>query len=366
VNPAVLWRVLMAIVAALVAVLLLRTAAPGTPSAACVGLPANWDRGVNFTSWWHDGYSSERAGRSFDQLATTGANAVALPATQYQATLNSSEVAADPERTPSDRALTVAVGRARAADMKVRLRIMVDPESGESRVDIDPADVDAWFASYRARVVHYAALAQNLGIDTLEIGAELVKLTGPADADRWRSLVAATRAVFPGRVSYGANWNEYDQITWWDALDDIAIDAYFPFGLDGPPTEDAVVAAWSRYLEEIAAVAARFARPVVFSELGYRSAVGALALPWEAGGEYSPTEQEIGLVAAFRALTDRPWFRGVYIWHWNGNPDAGGPGDTDHTIQGKPAQAAVTAWFHSSAPGRCPTPGLEPASEAAK
>jgi hypothetical protein len=370
------WRAFIALlVVVAVAGALGLAVAPGSPPPVCRALPATWDRGINFTSWWHDAYASERAARSFDQLAATGANAVALLATQYQHTADASEVVADPLRTPSDQALAVAVERAKRNDMKVRLRIMVDSESGESRTDFAPADVAGWFASYRARVLHYAALARSLNVHTLEIGAELKGLTGPANAARWRGLVAATRAVFHGRVAYSANWDEYRQITWWDALDEIAIDAYFPFPLGEAPSEDAVVAAWTRfvdpsgvehrYLDEIAAVAARFHRPVVFSELGYWSAVGALATPWAAGTSYSATEQEIGLVAAFRALADRPWFRGLYIWHWNEDPDAGGPGDTDHTIQGKPARAPVTAWFHSSAPGACvpstPAPASEPA-----
>jgi hypothetical protein len=353
-----------ALLAALaVGAVLLVAVVPGSPESACRALPATWERGLNFTSWWHDGYAAPTAERSFDELARTGANAVALLATQYQKTRDATDVVADPQRTQSDEALAAAAERARVRGMKVRLRVMVDVESGESRLDIDPADVDAWFASYRLRVLHYAALAQRLGVDTLEIGAELKNLTVPANEERWRDLIAAVRAVFHGRLSYGANWDEYQQITWWDALDDIAIDAYFPFALDTPPTEDAVVEAWTRfvdasgiehrYLHDIAALAKRFSRPVVFSELGYRSASGALADPWGAGGAYNPSEQEIGLVAAFRALADRPWFRGLYVWQWNEDPAAGGAGDTDHTVQGKPAQKALTAWFRSLAPDRC-------------
>jgi hypothetical protein len=337
--------------------------APSRPPGPCEHLPATWVRGLDFTSWDRDGYATEAAGRSFDGLAATGANAVALIATQYQQAADSSSVAADAERTPSDEAIAAAVARARARGLRVRLRVIVDVYSGASRTAISPVDPDAWFAGYGPRVLHYAELAEALGVETMDVGVELSGLSIAANAGRWRALIAAVRGVFHGRVAYAASWDEYRQITWWDAVDEIGIDAYFPLALGAAPSEDAVVAAWSRfvdaggathrYLDEIGAVAAAFDRPVVFSELGYPSAANALATPWRAGTVYSAGEQETGLVAAFRALAGRPWFHGLYIWQWSADPAAGGPGDTDHTVQGKPAEDTVRAWFDAAGPDRC-------------
>lgn len=317
------------------------------------------ERGIVFTGWWHDAYTSAGADASFAQLAATGANAVGLIATQYQASPDATEVVAHPERTPSDASLGAAVARARFAGLRVRLRVLIDIETGQPRVDIAPRDPAAWFASYRTRVLHYAAAAQAWGVDTLEIGAELPNLSGRAHSAQWRSLVRATRALFDGRLTYGANWNEYRQIRWWDALDEIGVDAYFPLATAPGPTEDQVVAAWRRfvdaegrvhrYLRDLARVARRFRRQVVFSELGYPSAVGALIRPWEIGPVPSVSEQQVGLAAALRALAHRRWFRGLYVWHWFVDPAAGGPQDTDHTVQGKPALATVAAAFARAA-----------------
>jgi hypothetical protein len=358
--------VLVGISVALAALVVPVRTAPARLPGPCEHLPTTWERGFNFTSWWHDGYASEGADRSFEQLMATGAGAVALIATQYQQHGRSGLVAADPQRTPSDEAIAAAVARAKAAGMRVRLRVVVDVASGAPRVAISPGDPDAWFASYGARVLHYAGLAETLGIDDLDIGVELSGVTVFANAGRWRAVISRARGVFHGRLTYSANWDEYRQITWWDALDEIGIDAYFPLSLGPAPPEDRVVSAWTsfvdasgaahRYLDEIGAVAAAFDRPVVFSELGYQSAAGAIAAPWRAGAVYSASEQETGLVAAFRALANRPWFRGLYIWHWNVEPDAGGPGDTDHTVQGKPAEDTVRAWFHAAGPDPCAVP----------
>jgi hypothetical protein len=329
--------------AAILAVLLV--AAPARPPAAPETRPQGVIRGVNFTSWWHDEYANAEAAGSFEGLAATGVRAVALIATQYQDSPHASKVTADPERTPSDTALAIAATRARARGMSMRLRMLVDVKSGQPRVEIAPARPEAWFASYGERVRHYARLAHRLGADALEIGGELKQTTGARNAGRWRRLVAVAREEFGGRVSYAANWDEIRQITWWDALDEIAVDAWFPVAYAPSPTENDVVAAWQPHLETLSELATRFRRPVVLSELGYSSSAGALIEPWRQGNHYSAEEQVTGLEAAFRALAGRPWLRAIYLWHWNADPTAGGPGDTDHTFQGKPAASAAAAWL---------------------
>jgi len=311
---------------------------PEEPGACAVG-------GLNFASWWHDEYASPAAERSLEELAGTGSHAVALIATQYQDGPESSDVAPDPLRTPSDGALRRAVVRAHALGLRVRLRIMVDLRSGQSRTVIDPSDRDAWFAAYRRLVRHYARLAQATGVETLEIGAELKRLTGPSDAERWRGVIRTARRHFDGRLAYAANWDEYGHISWWGQLDEIAIDAYFPLAAGPDPSEGSVIAAWEEFADDLAALAARWERRIVFAELGYPSSRGALAEPWRPGGSYSGEEQAIGLDAACRALGGRPWFGGAYVWEWSADPAAGGPGDTGYTIQGKPAEDVVRHWF---------------------
>lgn len=329
--------------AAILAVLLV--AAPARPPTAPEAPARSLVRGVNFTSWWHDEYGTAEAAGSFEGLAATGVRAVALIATQYQNSPHASRVTADPKRTPSDTALAIAATRARARGMTIRLRMLVDVRSGQPRVAISPADPEAWFASYGKRVRHYARLARRLSADSLEIGGELKQITGARNAGRWRRLVAIARGQFGGRVSYAANWDEVRQITWWDALDEIAVDAWFPLAYAPAPTEDAVVAAWRPHVRTLARLAARYRRPVVLSELGYSSSAGALIEPWRQGNSYSPDEQVTGLEAAFRALAGRRWLRAVYLWHWSADPAAGGPGDTDHTVQGKPAASVAGAWL---------------------
>jgi hypothetical protein len=52
------------------------------------------------------------------------------------------------------------------------------------------------------------------------------------------------------------------------------------------------------------------------------------------------------------AVLDRPAVRGVLVWRWFTDPDAGGPADTDFTVQGKPAGAMLRCAWTGACRGR--------------
>ena len=66
--------------------------------------------------------------------------------------------------------------------------------------------------------------------------------------------------------------------------------------------------------------------------------------PEERRAEPDPTIQA-EVLAEWLKVLDRPAVRGVLIWRMLSDPDAGGPADTDFTVQGKPAEAMLRcAW----------------------
>jgi hypothetical protein len=48
------------------------------------------------------------------------------------------------------------------------------------------------------------------------------------------------------------------------------------------------------------------------------------------------------VIADWLAVLNRPSIHGVMIWRWFTDPAAGGPDDTDFTVQGKPAEAVLS------------------------
>src|SRR5437660_9656031 len=146
------------------------------PAQASTGLAPDVQRGANVTSWWHDEWESTSTDASLVALRATGATDAAFLTTWYMQTPSSTTVAPDALKTPSDAGLLRAMAKARALGMRVVLKPHVDVMDGSFRGDIAPSDANAWFASYRTMIDHYATLAQQAGASTLVVGTELTSM----------------------------------------------------------------------------------------------------------------------------------------------------------------------------------------------
>lgn len=324
-----------------------------TPARGQVAVCA-WDRGFNFTGYRNDAFSSTAATTSFNRMTTTRANAVAIVVNWYQADKYATAIAPLPHRTPSDEGVVRLIREAKARGLKVMLRPNVDGAKEEWRGYFSPSNEAEWFASWRRMVNHYAEMSESLGVDSLQVGSEFRSLSD--SASEWRRVVTEARERFGGTLIYGANWDEFESVTWWDAVDIVGIDAYFPLLAGETPSELEVVRAWNNgWMRRVEAVQARTGKPVLFPEIGYASRTRTLVSPWSAAGTpYSAGDQERALGALFAAFAAKPWFRGAYLWQWNADPNFGGVGNRDHTPQNKPTEALFAQRWWAS----CPRPSM--------
>ena len=285
------------------------------------------------------GYGSDAAAAQLDALVGLGLRDLALNPFAYTPSLGSTDI-----RWGDDPTLTDDDLRRQAAQAQARgLRLLMKPHlwsqafwtgAGNMDIRLSPADWSRWFDAYAAYVVHYAALAQEIGCDELCVGLEYTtaSLENPG---AWAAVAAACRTVYRGRLCYAANWyEEFARFPDWAAFDCAAVDAYFPLQGD---TVEALVAAWQPHLDTLEKVG----KPVLFTEAGYRAVEGSTARPWEPTSDRpDPDLQARAYEALLRAATARPWFAGVYWWKWF---TAAGP-DTDTFVPDAPAQAVLRAW----------------------
>lgn len=210
-----------------------------------------------------------------------------------------------------------------------------------------------WFRSYAVFILHYARLAEELEIDALAVGTELPGTSLTREAE-WRTLIRQVRDVYSGSLTYAANWDrEYRAIAFWDALDWIGVQAYFPLADDEFPDASTIARAWEPHRQAIHSLSRSTGKPVVFTEIGYRSASFPTLEPWTWPSRNDPPPppraleaQAAAYDAFFQTFWDEPWVRGAYIWKWY--PDgmltrrsrAG-----DFTPQGKPAEAVLASWY---------------------
>jgi hypothetical protein len=297
-----------------------------------------FQKGVSYTAEFPAVYTSEAARELLKQLPSYGVDAIALvpfggatqnpPGVRFFSTTNSWE---------SDEGLEQLSRVAHSINVKVMLKPQLWARGGDwLDLDIpDPAARAKWFAEYQLFIEHYAGLAARIHADMFCVGVELRNLVR-YDAE-WRKLIARVREIYRGPLVYAANFGmEFESVAFWDALDYIGLDNYYPL-----PDDFSSAAIVSK----VEAVQKKFQRPVLFTEAGFASREGTHRAPWEDGqGRISLDEQARGYEAVFRAFYDKPWFAGVYWWKVGTN-GRGGPDDPSHTPWGKPAMDVVKRWY---------------------
>jgi hypothetical protein len=316
-------------------------------------------RGVSFTSLRAGQYATADADLSLANLAATSANWMALLVTGYQDTAGATVIRQDPFLTPTDDDLLQAIDRAHRRGLQVLLipHVDISQEPDRPRSDIgtgfDDASWSAWFASYRSFLEHYATLAENARVDVFSVGTELTT-TEPRTAE-WRSLIQRVRTVYAGPLIYGSNWYPGPStITWWDELDWIGVDAYFPLSSADHPSAISLWQAWQSRgeLDVLRYLAQRWNRKIVLTEIGYRSIVGAANRPWDFSTE-APVDlaaQAAAYQAALATFWSEPWVAGMFWWNWSPNPRRGGSADTDYTPYGKPAEDLLRSFYGYQGP----------------
>jgi hypothetical protein len=205
-----------------------------------------------------------------------------------------------------------------------------------------------WFSNYEKFILHYAALAEKSHIEILCIGTELQQTT-PRERE-WRMLIAKIRKVYKGRLIYAANFHEeFERIRFWDALDYIGIQAYFPLAKNPHAPVSELVKNWEGPVAAIEKIHAKFNKPVIFTEIGYRSDADAAVEPWRwpqhtEGVTVSNQAQSNCYEAFFRAVWNKPWLAGAYFWKWYPHGPHRQP-EIDFTPQGKPAEKIMAENF---------------------
>jgi len=281
------------------------------------------------------------------EIAELGASHVALVIPIYQDHVDSTELYLHTRLSPTLEAIADTIREAEHAELEVTLFPIVrlaEPRSPQEwRGTLAPADRDAWFANYGQRVGDLASLATLTGATRLVLGSELSTLDG--DLVHWSKLIELIRAVYSGTLVYSANWDHYQEARLFDLVDEIGVVGYFNLReASAPSTVEALAASWRRIGREMESNLAKYDKPFVFTEIGYRSRTGSTAAPWDEspGGTADPGEQQRGFAAFREAWTTpgiyHPRLDGIYVWNWYGY---GGPATTSYTPRGKPATAPV-------------------------
>ncbi|HEX5429792.1 MAG TPA: BsuPI-related putative proteinase inhibitor [Patescibacteria group bacterium] len=323
---------------------------------------SNWQSGASLVPKSTTDFSSSSFNQSLQNLAAAHANTAVFIIPYYQSGMNSSDIQAG-WNTPTDSSLTTAIDYAHSLGLSVVLKPHLDCYCGGWRAQINASDRGSWFANYSAMLNHLGTIGQAHNVSEIVVGTELIDMaSGDSNSDnttQWQSMISSLRGVYNGKLTYSANWGasgfalEVPQIKFWGSLDQIGISAYYelPSGSNNPSD---IESQWDRWNNSnIKPISQAYNKPVIFTEIGYKSISGARYQPWNsgAGGSYDPTEQANLYTALFEYWNNQSFMQGVYLWNWDTNPNYGGSGNTDYSPQNKPAQDVISSWFSGSGTG---------------
>jgi hypothetical protein len=354
-------------------------------------LPPAFRRGV---SWWFEWEAGDDGASSFRRLASLGVTWVSIHTWDpLQRGLH------DPDFAPARgrfalRGLPGFVKSAHEAGLAVMLkphlemrgyeptpeemRVLRGPDeearrkllaSFETRVAGRPgdhnrvemkteADWQRWFQQYEAYLMSYAEAARDTGADAFCVGRELDTTVIRREAD-WRRIIARVRGVYRGPLTYSANFDTWQSIAFWDALDFIGLSAYFPLSDRPDPSPEDLRAGWDRALAPLEVASRRFDRPVLFTESGFPSVAEAAQAPWRETRQPADVWRQARCYeATLEAVSRRPWIVGTFFWLWERSAEPAFH-DSSHAIPGKPAAFVMSRWYRGGDPvksGARPTP----------
>jgi len=319
-----------------------------------------FQNGMCYVTWNKDRYLSEGSDASLEEMARTGTEWVALTINWYQDKCYTTSIFST-EKTPSDLSLIHAIDKIHSLGMKVLLKPhldLLDTSGGSWRGEIACArdtDWDAWFDSYGDFITHYARMAQEHDVELFCIGTELTSVATIKESLWKTKVIKPVRDVYKGPLTYAANWNEeYTHVKFWDEMDYVGIDAYFPLSEKDSPSLDELREGWKHWVEEIEAFQAKVNKPIIFPEVGYCSAKGTAKMPWEdlQRGDVDLRLQADCYQTLLEAFWDKDWFYGVYWWRWGTDVKFGGPLNRGYSLQNKPAEHIIREWYSKPTPVR--------------
>ena len=279
------------------------------------GAIIEYQKGMNVPSWQSNEYLDSRITESLLVLSNVGADHITVVPTWYQESKVSNQIYPT-NSTPIDSAVIHIITVAKAMDYSVMLKPHLDVEDGTFRGEISPNDVTVWFSSYKYFILHYARIAQQTDVDLFCIGTELKSLSA---RNEWIYIIDSVRSIYDKPILYAANWDEYPHVSFWEYLDFMGIDAYFPLAHSREATIEEYLENFDLWLYQIDNFQKNIGKEIIIPEVGFRSVKGSGVTPydWQYYGIMDEESQAHAYQTILELLQRKQWLAGIFFWHWD-------------------------------------------------
>ncbi len=234
------------------------------------------------------------------------------------------------------------------------LKVMIKPQVWMQRGWIGDFDLNTeedweiWEKDYLKYIMTFAKLAQEEHAEMICLGTEY-RTAVKKRPKFWIDLAAQVKKVYNGKLTYCANWDDYDQVQFWNFLDYIGLSAYFPLSEAQTPKVNDLLKAWKPLKEQLKLYSQKKGKPILFTEYGYRSMDQAAWRSWELEYQERPVNnlaQANAYQALYQTFWSEPWFAGGFAWKWYSSFRKIDPQNNhDWTPQNKPAQQVMKEFY---------------------
>jgi hypothetical protein len=311
-------------------------------------------KGFNFAHEGHgiyNGYISKKATESIKKQNEMGSNALALVPYTFMRDSKKPEPFrfSDSANDENDESLVHAAYEAKKLGMFSMLKPQVWVGGGSWPGDIEMSNETDWkkfFDYYYRWIRHYAFLAEIHQMDALSLGVEFTKAT-LGHGNEWRKMIQKTRGLFNGKITYAANWgSEFENIEFWDEVDFIGLNCYYPLSKNDNPSEKEMKAKFEVIKTKIKTVYHTFKKPIVFTEIGFRS----IHMPWknphaEGDDSFNEEHQKRCYEIVFEGIENEPWCQGILWWKFPSFLEYRGRENSAFTPNNKMAEETIRKWF---------------------
>ncbi|KEZ92844.1 glycoside hydrolase family 113 [Nonlabens ulvanivorans] len=197
--------------------------------------------------------------------------------------------------------------------------------------------------SYTDYIMKFVNIAASENVAMFCIGTELDSFV-ELRPQYWDQLIHKIRSIYKGKLTYAGNWDSYKNVHFWEQLDYIGVDAYFPVSKEKTPHPLTIQESWKKWVDELSTLSRKLNKKILFAEYGYISADYAGLEPWKNAGEdrlENQKAQAILLQGLYDAVWKEEWFAGGFLWKHHAEDSRHRDFSKRFTTQGKEGEKVV-------------------------
>lgn len=252
----------------------------------------------------------------------------------------------------SPNGIIACIQMAHEGGMKVMLKPHVWVGGGQGWLgdfDFDSEEKwEAWEEQFSDYILTYAKIADSLNVELFCVGTE-VRKSAVKRPQFWRQLIKDVREVYSGDVTYAANWDNYMNVDFWDEVDYIGIDAYFPFSDGAIPVKEELISGWNELVPLLKGLYEKHDAPILFTEFGYKSVEYTNMGHWKYQEDTLKTSnlaQKVAYEGLFESIWQEDFVAGGFFWKYHfPHMRHGDYLSRRYTPQGKEAEAIIKEWY---------------------